>query len=178
MLTLIFVCRDLKARTDPCREGSEAAEMLGVPKVQQTCHCEKFVKDMVRGRGIPAHHTCIRELGDLGMMFVVEDEPGVLRIEVRLRKPFSPENLYKMLRYLEQRHGQVLWRQDDEGSGEEPIPLKFEETKPPIVGEPPPEVEEEPTPPAEEEPRPKNIPPEELARRLYRGPIAGPPKKE
>jgi len=170
MLTLIFICRGLKARTDPCREGGRAAEALGVPEDQQQCHCDKFVHELRRNKGAPKHHTCLRQLGDVGVMFVVGDEPDVLRIEVRLSHPLPPDNLYGMLKYLEGRHRNVLWRQDDEGGDVEPIPLRFDETRPPVVGEPPPAVEEEPTP-SVHDPRPAGVSPEELARRMYRGPI-------
>lgn len=175
MLMITFTCRGLKKRTNPCHEGREVGKLLGVPVDQQECYCNDFVEKLPRGKGIPQRHTCIRQLGGLGRVFVTQDEPDAMHLELRLKEHPDPDRLYEAIRYLETRHPGTTWRMEGDDT-EHPYIPKFGNTKPPVVGSPPPENVEEPTPPVEE-PRPRNISPEEIARRAYRGPIAGPPKE-
>lgn len=173
MLTITFICKGLKKRTCPCCEGSNVAEKLGVPKDQQKCYCGRFVEELPRAKGVPKYHTCIRELGGMGTMFVTQGEKDILRIEIRLKEHPDPDNLYRTIRYLEERHPGTTWRTEEDDPSK-PFEPRFESTKPPVDG-PPPENVEEHTPPDSGEPRPRNISPEEIAKRGYRGPVAGPP---
>ena len=171
MLTITFTCRSLKTRTNPCHEGREVGKLLGIPIDQQECYCDAFVKKLSRGKGIPQQHTCIRQLSGMGRVFVTQDEPDVMRLELRLKEYPDPDRLYEAIRYLETRHPGTTWRTEDDDPAHPFVP-KFEHTKPPVVGLPPENVEE-PTV-SVEEPRPRNISPEEIAKRAYRGPIAEP----
>lgn len=171
MFVLTFVCMSLKKGTNPCHEGGVVAEKLGVPQDQQECFCGRFVKDMPRTRGIPKFHTCVRQLGDWGRIFVTQDEPDTMRIDVRLKKSPDPDICYRAIRYLEERHPGTVWRMENEGGGAEPLPLQFKAAKSLRAAEPPPRAEEEPTT-ERLEPRPQGVKPQDLLGKIpYRGPL-------
>lgn len=170
MITLMFVCKGLRKRTCPCCEGSDVAEKLGTPKDQQECHCGKFVKDMPRERGVPKYHTCLRQLGGAGTMFVQEDQPDTLHITIRVKEMPSWEAFDEVRKFLEARHQQVMWAFGAD-PGEDftpPMPMGSHDYL--HAAERPPEEDVE-EPHREEEPRPIGVKPEDLPTTMpYRGP--------
>jgi len=111
----------------------------------------------------------------MGRVFSTQEEKDILHIEVRLSAAITGDAFYAAIAYLEGRHESVTQSVQEDTPGEARDLFRMESMRPPTVDAPP-ENEEEMTLPAAE-PRPRNIPPEEIPGRGYRGPIAEPPKE-
>lgn len=167
MVTITFTCTGLKKRTCPCCEGGKVAEALGCDPGDHDCYCGKFVGNMQRARGLPRHHTCIRDAKGLGRIYAAVETPGVLRVEIRTPEMPEWERINAARGYLEGRHKGVAHSFATD-PGEKLKPPRPQAEQPPAPApQPPPEKVEEPEE-AEEDSRPANPPP---AAAPYRGPL-------
>jgi len=168
MNTWTFVCTEGTKGTSPCSVGRKLAEAMGIPKDQQTCHCEKFVGDMQRKRGLSKRHTCVRELGDAGHMYVSQDQPKAVRIEVRLAIDLTWEQTEGARLLLEEHFGSVMFGVQGDPGEVPSMPLPPPDPCRAVT--PPPENVEEPTQRIEP-PRQGDLPPVDAPPRAYRGPL-------